>query len=93
MLSTLESLFKLARERKNNPIDGSYTNELLSNKSLSKEKVLEEVSELIEAVEKNTNKIHEAADVFYHLIMYLEANNIKIEEIMIELKKRSQKSK
>jgi len=93
MLSALESLFKLARERKNNPIDGSYTNKLLSNKSLSKEKVLEEVSELIEAVEKNTNKIHEAADVFYHLIMYLEANNIKIEEIMIELKKRSQKSK
>ena len=93
MLSTLESLFKLARERKNNPVDGSYTNELLSNKSLSKEKVLEEVNELIEAVEENTNKIHEAADVFYHLIMYLEANNIKIEEIMIELKKRSQKSK
>ena len=93
MLTALESLFKLARERKNNPIDGSYTNKLLSNKSLSKEKVLEEVSELIEAVEKNTNKIHEAADVFYHLIMYLEANNIKIEEIMIELKKRSQKSK
>ena len=93
MLNTFEALFKLARERKNNPIDGSYTNELLSNKSLSKEKVLEEVSELIEAVEKNTNKIHEAADVFYHLIMYLEANNIKIEEIMIELKKRSQKSK
>ena len=93
MLTALESLFKLARERKNNPIDGSYTNKLLSNKSLSKEKVLEEVSELIEAVEKNTNKIHEAADVFYHLIMYLEANNIKIEEIMIELKKRSQKTK
>ncbi len=93
MLTALESLFKLARDRKNNPIDGSYTNELLSNKSLSKEKVLEEVSELIEAVEKNTNKVHEAADVFYHLIMYLEANNIKIEEIMIELKKRSQKSK
>ena len=93
MLTALESLFKLARERKNNPVDGSYTNELLSNKSLSKEKVLEEVNELIDAVEKNTNKIHEAADVFYHLIMYLEANNIKIEEIMIELKKRSQKSK
>ena len=88
MLSALESLFKLARERKNNPIDGSYTNELLSNKSLSKEKVLEEVSELIEAVEKNTNKIHEAADVFYHLIMYLEANDVKIEDVMNELNKR-----
>ena len=88
MLNTLESLFKLARERKNNPVDGSYTNKLLSDKSLSKDKVLEEINELIEAVEKNTNKIHEAADVFYHLIMYLEANDIKIEDIMEELDKR-----
>ena len=93
MLSTLENLFNLARERKKSPVDGSYTNKLLSDKSLSKEKILEEINELIEAVENNSNKIHEAADVFYHLIMYLEANNIKIEEIMIELKKRSQKSK
>ncbi|MDC3060943.1 phosphoribosyl-ATP diphosphatase [Candidatus Pelagibacter sp.] len=88
MLETLESLFKLARERKNNPVVGSYTNQLLDDKSLSKEKVLEEINELIEAVEKKTNKIHEAADVFYHLIMYLEANDVKIEEVMQELKNR-----
>ncbi len=88
MLDTLESLFKLARERKNNPIDGSYTNKLLSDKNLNKEKVLEEINELIEAVEKNSNKIHEAADVFYHLIIYLEANEIKIEDVMNELNKR-----
>ena len=88
MLNTLESLFKLARERKNNPVGGSYTNKLLSDKSLSKAKVLEEINELIEAVEKDTNKIHEAADVFYHLIMYLESNNIKIEDVMGELDKR-----
>ena len=80
MLNTLETLFKLARDRKNNPVDGSYTNELLKDKSLSKEKFMEEINELIEAVEKNTNKIHEAADVFYHLIIYLEANDVKIEE-------------
>jgi len=88
MLNTLESLFNLARERKNNPIEGSYTNKLLSDKSLSKEKVLEEINELIEAVEKETNKIHEAADVFYHLIMYLEASDVKIEDVMEELNKR-----
>ena len=88
MLSTLESLFNLARERKKIPVKGSYTNKLLSNKSLSKEKVLEEINELIEAVENNTNKIHEAADVFYHLIMYLEANNVKIEDVMNEINKR-----
>ena len=88
MLNTLENLIKLARERKTNPLDGSYTNKLLTNKSLSKEKVLEEVDELIEAIEKNTNKIHEAADVFYHLIMFLEANNVKIEDVIAELNKR-----
>ena len=88
MLNTLESLIKLARQRKAMPVEGSYTNKLLSDKSLSKEKVLEEINELIEAVEENSNKIHEAADVFYHLLMYIEANDIKIEEVMSELEKR-----
>ena len=88
MLNTLENLIKLARERKSSPLEGSYTNKLLTDKSLSKAKVLEEVNELIEAVEENSNKIHEAADVFYHLLMYLEANDIKIEDVMSELEKR-----
>ena len=88
MLNTLESLFNLARERKSLPVEGSYTNKLLNDKSLSKAKVLEEINELVEAVEQDTNKIHEAADVFYHLIMYLEANNIKVEDVMNELNKR-----
>ena len=85
MLKILEELILLARERKNNPVEGSYTNKLLEDKNFAKEKVLEEVNELIEAVEENSNKIHEAADVLYHLMMYLEANDIKIEEIMEEL--------
>jgi len=88
MLSVLENLFNLARERKKSPVDGSYTNKLLNDKTLSKEKVLEEINELIEAVENNSNKIHEAADVFYHLTMYLEANDVKIEDVMNELTKR-----
>ena len=88
MLTTLENLIKLARERKSEPIEGSYTNKLLTDKALSKAKVLEEVDELIEAIEEDTNKIHEAADVFYHLLMYLEANDVKIEEVMKELEKR-----
>ena len=88
MLNTLENLIKLARDRKSSPVEGSYTNKLLTDKSLSKAKVLEEVNELIEAVEENSNKIHEAADVFYHLLMYLEANDIKIEDVMSELEER-----
>ena len=88
MLTTLENLIKLARERKSSPIEGSYTNNLLNDKALSKAKVLEEVDELIEAIEEDTNKIHEAADVLYHILMYLEANDVKIEEVMHELDKR-----
>ena len=87
-MNTFDDLIKLARERKDKPVEGSYTNKLLSDKSLSKAKVLEEINELIEAVEEGTNKIHEAADVFQHLIMYLEANNIKVEDVMAELDKR-----
>ncbi len=76
------------RERKNSSSDKSYTNKLLNDKGLSVEKVKEEIGELIEAVEQNSNKIHEAADVIYHLMVYLEANNIKVEDVMSELKKR-----
>ena len=88
MFNTLEKLIKLARDRKFSPVEGSYTNKLLTDKLLSKAKVLEEVDELIEAVEKNSNITHEAADVVYHLLMYLESNDIKIEEVMSELEKR-----
>ena len=88
MLKNLEDLILLVRERKNFSLEESYTRKLLSNKSLSTDKVKEEINELFEAVEKNSNKIHEAADVFYHLLMYLEANDIKIEDVMLELEKR-----
>ena len=88
MLDTLKHLFKLARERKKDPIEGSYTNKLLSDKHLCKAKVVEEINELIEAIENDSNKVHEAADVIYHLVMYLEANDIKIEDIEKELTKR-----
>jgi phosphoribosyl-ATP pyrophosphohydrolase len=88
MFENLEHLIKTIRERKNSSFDTSYTNKLLNDKKLSVSKVKEEIGELIEAVETNTNKIHEAGDVIYHLMVYLEANNIKIEDVMTELKKR-----
>ena len=88
MFENLEQLMQIIRERKNSSPDKSYTNKLLNDKNLSVSKVKEELAELIEAVEKNTNKIHESADVIYHLLVYLEANNIKIEDVMKELEKR-----
>ena len=88
MFEGLEELVKIIRERKNSSPDRSYTNKLLNDKKLSAEKVREEIKELLEAVEKNTNKIHESADVIYHLLVYLEANGIKIEDVIDELQKR-----
>ena len=88
MFKGLEELVKTIREKKDSSPDKSYTNKLLNNKKLIAEKVKEEIKELLEAVEKNTNKIHESADVLYHLLVYLEANGIKIEDVIDELQKR-----
>ena len=88
MFKGLEELVKIIRERKNSSPDKSYTNKLLNDKKLSTEKVKEEIKELLEAVENNTNKIHESADVLYHLLVYFEANGIKIEDVIDELQKR-----
>jgi len=88
MLKTLEELITIIRKRKETSAEESYTKKLLSNKKLSVEKVKEEITELIDSIEKNSNKIHEAADVLYHLMVLLEVNGIKIEDVMDELKKR-----
>tara|TARA_Y100001970_G_scaffold293279_1_gene439032 strand:+ start:3650 stop:3922 length:273 start_codon:yes stop_codon:yes gene_type:complete len=88
MLEILEDLIELVRDRKRNSQENSYTRKLLDDKNLSTEKVKEEIRELIESVQNKSNTVHEAADVIYHLVVYLEANNIKIEDVMVELKKR-----
>ena len=88
MFKTLEELITVIRQRKESSTEESYTKKLLNNKKLSFEKVKEEIAELIDSIEKNSNKVHEAADVLYHLMVLLEANGIKIEDVMDELKKR-----
>ena len=88
MFKTLEELITVIRQRKGSSADESYTKKLLNDKNLSVEKVKEEIAELIDAIEKNSNKVHESADVIYHLMVLLEANGIKIEDVMDELKKR-----
>ena len=91
MFKTLEELIAVIRKRKTSSSNDSYTNKLLNDKKLNVNKVKEEIGELIESIEKDTNKVHEAADVLYHLMVLLEANGIKIEDVMDELKKRQKK--
>ena len=92
MLKNLENLINIVRERKKNSKPSSYTNKLLNDKKLNIEKVKEEIQELIESIEKDENKVHESADVLYHLMLLLEGNGIKIEDVMDELKKRQKKA-
>ena len=88
MLEFLEELVKIIRERKYSNPEKSYTSKLLNDKKMNVAKLDEEVKELIEAIQKNNNQVHEAADVLYHLLVLLEGSGIKIEDIMQELKKR-----
>ena len=88
MLKSLEELVNIIRDRKNSNPEKSYPSELLNDKKMNIAKVKEEVKELIEAIQKNNNEIHEAADVLYHLLVLLEGSGIKIEDVMKELKKR-----
>ena len=82
MLKNLEHLIEIIRKRKSSTLDQSYTNKLLKDKNLSVSKVKEEIGELIKAVDENSNKIHEAADVIYHLMVFLEANDIAAYQII-----------
>ena len=88
MLNTLEELIKLIRDRKKSSNEDSYTKKLLDDKKLSVTKVKEEIGELIESVENKSNKIHEAADVLYHLLFILKQTTYNIEDVMDELKNR-----
>tara|TARA_B100000795_G_scaffold192526_1_gene146908 strand:+ start:625 stop:930 length:306 start_codon:yes stop_codon:yes gene_type:complete len=93
MSDNLESLVKTIRNRKNKDSDKSYTSSLLSG-GLTKciDKMQEEFDELTEALNENSNIVHEAADTIYHLLVTLEVANIKFEDVLIELEKRKKKS-
>ena len=89
----LENLVKTIRNRKNKKEDKSYTSSLLSG-GLTKciEKMQEEFGELTEALNDNSNIVHEAADTIYHLLVTLEAADIKFEDVLKELEDRKKQS-
>ena len=88
MFEVLNELINIIRDRKNSSEQESYTKKLLNDHNLCREKLMEEVKELVDALNKKSNEIHEAADVIYHMLVLLEANNIKVEDVLEELKKR-----
>ncbi|MDA7750212.1 phosphoribosyl-ATP diphosphatase [Candidatus Pelagibacter sp.] len=93
MSKNLINLVKIIRDKKNKDVDQSYTSSLLSG-GLSKciDKMEEEFVELKEAINNNSNIVHEAADTIYHLLVTLEAANIKFEDVLKELENRKKQS-
>jgi phosphoribosyl-ATP pyrophosphohydrolase len=88
MLKPLEELVKIIRTKKKSNPNKSYTKQLLNSKKICTEKVKEELNELIEAIINKNQEKQEAADLIYHLFVFFEVNNIRIEDVMNELKNR-----
>ena len=94
-VNILEKLDQILRDRKKEKPENSYVSSLYEKGNVYvNEKILEEANEYIEATMNENKKhiVHEAADLIYHILVLLEANEIKIEEVMTELKKRQNKS-
>lgn len=93
-ISSSEFLFYLEnviRDRRDNPIEGSYTNHLFS-RGLNKiaQKVGEEAVELI-IESKDDDKdllLGEAADLMYHFLVLLAEKNASLSEVIDVLKDR-----
>ena len=89
MPGTIEKLVKTIKLRKRNDVKSSYTSFLLSKgNDYCLSKLKEELTELENAIKYNKNKVHEAADVIYHLLVTLESVGIDFIDIIKELKKR-----
>ena len=93
MSENLLNLVKIIRDRKNKDEDKSYTSSLLSG-GISKciDKMEEEFGELKDALNNNSNIVHEAADTVYHILVALEAADIKFEDVLKELENRKKQS-
>ena len=93
MKNELKTLIETIRSKKGQDPKKSYSALLLSSgldNCISK--LEEEFYELKEALKENKNKIHETADLIYHLLVTLEVANIKFEDVLIELQKREKQA-
>ena len=93
MSDKLIDLVKIIRDRKNQDDDKSYTSSLLSG-GLSKciDKMEEEFGELKKSLNDKSNIVHEAADTIYHILVTLEAADVKFEDILKEIENRKKQS-
>ncbi len=93
-LPFVAELARVVEDRKNNPVEGSYTAYLFS-RGVDKiaKKFGEEAVEVVIA-SKNDDKgelTHELSDLIYHLLVLMQAKGVSIEDVCTELKRRHHK--
>jgi phosphoribosyl-ATP pyrophosphohydrolase len=92
--NVIQELYKIIEERKENPIEGSYTSYLFEE-GLDKilKKIGEESSEVIISSKNNDPKemVSEISDLLYHTLVLMVLKGVKVEEVVNELEKRRKK--
>lgn len=86
----LEKLWQVVEDRKKNPVEGSYTCKMFNDRKKLEEKILEECNELLESnKEKGKDSVEwEAADLLYHLMVYLSLRGVDFNDVLLELEGR-----
>jgi len=94
MNDIINDLYNVILSRKNDPVEGSYTNYLF-DKGLDKilKKVGEECAETLIAAKNGENNelCNEICDLLYHLLVLTAQSGLPIEDIEKEMEKRSEK--
>lgn len=87
----LHKLYRIVKDRKEHPRDGSYTNQLLAaGYQRIAQKVGEEAIEVIIAAgtQGRQRVIEESADLLYHFLVLLVEQGIDLKEVEAELESR-----
>ncbi len=91
MTDFIDDLYATIQDRKTNPKAGSYTNSLFdAGEDEIVKKVGEEAVEIILAVkgQGKTRIVEETADLVYHLLVMLAAQELTWDDVRTELAKR-----
>jgi len=87
----LHNLFQIVKDRKMNPVVGSYTNQLLEDgiQRIAQKTGEEAVELIIAAMNQGRQRvIEESADLLYHLLVLLVKLDIDLEDVEAELERR-----
>lgn len=91
-MAIIPELARTIKDRKENPSDESYTCKLMKNKVQMCKKVIEEAGEFVLSVMDGDMKSasEELADLIYHVMVVVEAEDIPLENTYEELSERRQ---